>query len=167
MKWKPFDINELRHMLRGFDRGFLDGGLSLDQFLEKSTRAHGDIDIGVFSEDAVELLTNFLKSGLSVFDASGGMKPVVSPSHRELSYNYLISVGKHYKVQILVYTVQGDEVVFRRNPAIRWPKSSFILTRGELQIVNPLVLYAFKVTAKSVEQKDLADIISLTDCIGQ
>lgn len=161
MNWKPFTINELRKRLGQFDRWFLDGGLALDHYLGRSTRVHGDIDIGVLSTDTEALLATFIDGGLEVYDANCGLDRVTLARHREQSYNYWISDGDHYKVQILVYKEEGNHVVFRRSPAIKWPIESFTLTKGELRVVNPLVIYAFKITAKSVEQKDLTDITNL------
>lgn len=166
MNWKPFTIDELQKLLVGFDRWFLDGGVALDHFLGRSTRAHGDLDIGIFSEDADALLTFLINGGLEVYDASSGLERVTSPSYREQSYNYWVSDRKHYKVQVLVYNAEGRHVVFRRNPEVKWPRQAFILMKGQLHLVNPLVIYAFKVTTKSIEQKDLTDIASLFKLVG-
>lgn len=167
MNWKAFTIDELRKLLDEFDCWFLDGGLALDHFFGRNTRTHDDIDIGVLTKDAKALLTVFLECGLEVYDASNGLERVASPDNRELSYNYWVSDGEHYKVQILVYKIEENHVVFRRNSAIKWPKEAFTLTKGDLLIVNPLVIYAFKVTAKSVEPKDLTDVGNLLHLIGQ
>lgn len=166
MHWKPFDLNEIQEVLNGFDRWFLDGGLSLDHFLGRSTRSHSDIDIGVLSEDKDDLLSILLKRKFHVLDACAGLQPITSVARQESSYNYWISDGEHYKVQVLVYSTDGDRVIFRRNPSVTWPKDSFILAKDGLRIVNPLVTYAFKITAKSVEPKDLADVGSFMKFIG-
>lgn len=159
--WKAFTIDELRALLDGFDRWFLDGGMALDHFLGRCTRVHGDIDIGVMSGDLEDLLTVMIDHGLEIYDATKNLERILYLEDGGRSHNYWISDGNHYKVQVLVYEPEGNQVVFRRNPAIRWPRKSFSIAKGELRIVNPLVIYAFKVTTKTVEQKDLVDIASL------
>lgn len=166
MSWKAFTIDELRELLSGFDQWFLDGGLALDLFLGRRTRDHGDIDIGVLSEDAEALLAFLNDCGHEVYDASNGLERVSAPYYGGQSYNYWISDGTHYKVQVLVYKTEENHIIFRRNPAIRWPKEHFNLTIDGLRVVNPLVIYAFKVTTKSAEQKDQIDLISIVERIG-
>lgn len=42
-----------------------------------------------------------------------------------------------------------------------WPKDAFVLRKDGLQIVNPLITYAFKITNKDSQEKDLLDIDNL------
>ena len=83
------------------------------------------------------------------------------------SSNYWVSDDEHFKVQVLVYELQGDRVSFRRNPEVTWPLNTFTFQRNALRIVNPLVPYAFKVTNKSIEPKDLLDVSNLLNSIAR
>ncbi|MEW6711863.1 MAG: hypothetical protein AB1403_18720 [Candidatus Riflebacteria bacterium] len=161
MDWKAFSLADILQLLDGFDRWFLDGGAALDHFLGRSSRTHGDIDIGVLSPDVEALLTLFIKRGLEVFDACHELQRVKSPGSSKKSYNYWIADGKHYKVQVLVYEAEKNLVAFRRNPAMKWPLEAFALNVNGVRVVNPLVIYAFKVTTRSPEPKDLTDVASL------
>jgi len=161
MDWKAFSLDDLLKLLDGFDRWFLDGGVALDHFLGRSSRTHGDIDIGVLSRDFEALLVFLIERGLEVYDACHELKQVNLPGSSEKSYNYWVADGKHYKVQVLVYEAEKNLVVFRRNPAMTWPLETFALTIKGVRVVNPLVIYAYKVTTRSPEPKDFADVASL------
>lgn len=165
MDWKAFSLNDLLKLLDGFDRWFLDGGVALDHFLGRSSRTHGDIDIGVLSHDFEALLAFLIERGLEVYDACHELKQVNSPGSSGKSYNYWVADGKHYKVQVLVYEAEKNLVVFRRNPAMKWPLETFALTIKGVRVVNPLVIYAYKVTTRSPEPKDFADVASLLSLV--
>ena len=44
---------------------------------------------------------------------------------------------------------------------------SFLIAKGSIEVVNPLVTYAFKVTTSSVQEKDLIDISMLAKWVGE
>ena len=159
MNWNPYSIIELSKKLAGTTDWFLDGGYSLELFLEKTSRYHGDIDIGVFSQNTKKLLKYIEGLGLQVYVASkGGVEKYNEYHFTESNFNYWVSDGEFYRFQILVYELKSGRVSFRRNKEISWPESSFIIEKNDIRMVNPLVTYAFKVTTSSVEGKDLSDI---------
>jgi hypothetical protein len=162
MNWNPYTVKELTETLEGIDGWFLDGGHALDVFLGKVTRTHHDIDIGVFSSQVEPFLENILEKGLDVYVANRNLVKLNPLGFKETDYNYWVSDESGYRFQVLVYAVDEDFVHFRRNNGITWPKSEFLIRKNGVAVVNPLVSYAFKVTTKSVESKDIHDIAQLT-----
>jgi hypothetical protein len=165
--WKPFTTDELTTMLINSDHWFLDGGHALDTFLRKTTRVHGDIDIGVLSTHSKELLDNFISKGFTVLIANRNLTPYVRDNDSSNDYNYWVTDGENYKVQVLVYTYENSRVLFRRNKEVSWPIENFTLLVDNIKIINPFVSYAFKVTNKSPLPKDLLDIDNLIKAINR
>jgi len=68
---------------------------------------------------------------------------------------------------LLINCQKPGKVVFRRNNKIKWGIETFTIKVNEIKILNPLVSYAFKITTKNIEEKDLKDIRELTNYFGQ
>ncbi len=164
--WKPFTLNELHTALGDCSGWFVDGGEALDLFLGQKTREHGDLDIGVLTSFVPEVLSKLTQQGFQVFIANRQLQPLATEINPQ-DYNYWISDGQHYKLQILVYAVQDERVYFRRNPEISWPLEELILEKNGIELINPLVSYAFKVTCSAPQPKDLQDIAQLSHWVGQ
>ncbi len=165
MDWNPLTIDQLHRVLPDRASWFLDGGQAFDLFLGEKTREHSDLDIGVFSYHAKAILDIISTKGYRVYIANQQLLPYVSSAFDEKAYNYWVADDSAYKLQILVYQVEGENVVFRRNPLITWPKKSFLIQLDQIAIVNPLVSYAFKVTTKEPLAKDLIDIKNFMDSV--
>ena len=56
-EWKPVAVKDLQSELRSFRNWVLCGGCSVDQWVGRATRPHGDIDVGVFRSELRECLT--------------------------------------------------------------------------------------------------------------
>jgi len=162
MKWNPFTLDEVKEILPKTDTWFVDGGESLDLFLGRKTRTHEDLDIGILSTDVKWILNTLVSEGFEVLIANRNLSKLDLENIDISDYNYWVSDGSSYKLQVLVYRVDGNDVYFRRNAEIRWPLSNFILEKEGVRIINPLVAYAFKVTTSGPEVKDLQDISELT-----
>lgn len=165
MNWLPYTKHELSKALEGIPGWFLDGGESLDLFLGRTTRTHHDIDVGIFSPNIEEFLAKLFNAGYRIYVAN---RKLVSFSPAEFNledYNYWIADRQGYRFQVLKYRLEDGLVYFRRNNKIAWPIASFLIEKSGFSIINPLVTYAFKVTASSVEDKDLADIAKLLEWV--
>lgn len=166
MEWNPFTLAELEDVLEDNSNWFLDGGHSLDVFLGRKTRDHADIDIGVFSTDTKQLLSQLTQQGFNVLIANRNLTPYSESELQCADYNYWIADSTGYRLQILVYNLENDRVLFRRNKRISWPKADFTLKIKQWRIANPLVTYAFKITNIDPLQKDMQDIDTLFKVIG-
>lgn len=85
----------------------------------------------------------------------------------ERNYNYWVSDGGGYRFQVLIYNLNNGFVSFRRSRDVTWPVSSFLVFKDGIKVVNPLITYAFKVTTKPVQEKDLFDISILLDWVKE
>ena len=162
MNWQPFSISEIQTLLPDSQTWFLDGGEALDVFLGRQTRLHGDIDIGVLSQDVEHVLSIFIGNGFDVRVANRGLSTYDPNVFDANDYNYWVSDKRFHKLQILVYQVHLDRVSFRRNTDVTWPLTCLTLQHQGYRIINPLVSYAFKITTNQPQQKDLQDIAELS-----
>jgi hypothetical protein len=162
MNWKPYTLDELCKSLNGLTDWFLDGGYSLELFLGEAKRSHGDIDIGVYACDAKAFLQALVDREYGVHIANKELALFNQFQFCTDDYNYWIYDKNGYRFQLLVYEVENGKVHFRRNKGVSFPQDSFLITINGIAVINPLVTFAFKVTTKSIEQKDLADIALLS-----
>jgi len=168
MKWNPYTVIELNKSLAGLPGWFLDGGYSLELILGKSSREHGDIDIGTYSRDAKSLLSSISALGYQIYIANkGNLDPYQETEFSELNNNYWVSDGESFRFQLLVYKLKGGKVYFRRNQEVCWPEADFLIEKNNMKVVNPLITYAFKVTTSTVEEKDLIDISLLLKWVAE
>ena len=168
MNWNPYTVDELSRNLAGLTGWFLDGGYSLELILDKNTRAHGDIDIGTYVQEAKPLFSGISALGYQIYVANKGkLDPYHESEFSESNYNYWVSDGESFRFQVLLYKLKAGKVYFRRNKGISWPEAAFLIEKNGMKVVNPLITYAFKVTASTVEDKDLADISLLLDWVAE
>jgi len=166
LNWNPFSITEVVQLLEPFTGWFIDGGVSLDLFLGRTTREHDDLDIGVFSTHARTLLTELCKAGYNIYIANKKLAAYQDQHFSPSDYNYWVSDGSDFKLQVLAYPVESGNVRFRRNDPVCWPIDHFVVHRNGVPIINPLVSYAFKVTTREPQEKDLNDIRELMSWVG-
>jgi hypothetical protein len=63
----------------------------------------------------------------------------------------------------MVYDDAGDQVVYRRDPRIRWPKRNHSILAQGVEIVNPIITLLFKLNKPKMEEKDCRDVQVLID----
>lgn len=163
--WKPVAISELQAHLGEFRDWVLCGGCSVDLLLGKLTRPHADIDIGVFRSQLIPCLNAigadqvFLcyppGSGQHLEWDGGEIDPDV--------HDIWISDSKraHWLMQILVFDDEGDQVFYRRDSRIHWPKHRHALAVGTVQILNPLITFLYKAHRSAIAEKEVLDINAL------
>jgi hypothetical protein len=164
INWQPLTAEEIQHHLGSFNAWCLCGGQSLDWMVGRTTRQHGDTDIGVFRSD----LETCLKAlGLQrVFLAfKGHLGPWDGKDVPGSIHDIWITdpIGQFWMFQIMVFDDVKDKVVYRRDPRIQWNKTShFIECRG-LKILNPFITLLFKLNRAELAEKDCRDIQMLIE----
>jgi GrpB-like predicted nucleotidyltransferase (UPF0157 family) len=158
--WRPLAIEQIQENLGEFRDWCLCGGLSLDVFLGRITRSHGDTDIGVFRSDTTTCLQAISVGRVYLCLPSVGLTPWDGGEVPEEVHDIWITdpCGSHWVLQIMVYDDIGDMVIFRRSPEITWSKSAHTMCTGGIRILNPLVTLLFKATSSRLEAKDTEDI---------
>lgn len=159
MEWQPYTLQQAKSVLDPSLPWFLDGGEAIDWYLGQQTRQHDDLDIGITNMHALQLLNHLVSQDLQVFNASKGQFTTFEQDDiAKGAYNFWVSDREAYRLQILVYYVQGGLALFRRNKQITWPVESLAVhVRGE-KILNPTISLMFKVTSSHLKTKDLSDI---------
>jgi hypothetical protein len=160
--WQPARIQDISTIIGGFKPWCLCGGQSLDLLIGYKTREHGDTDIGVFRSDLSQCLSRidpervFLCGPLRPWDG-GEVSPTVH------SVWITDDIKEQWVLQILVYDDDGVDVIYRRDPRVRWNKAYHAISIGEIQILNPVITLLFKCNRHEMEDKDVNDLHALIE----
>lgn len=166
--WSPLPVSALPAELAGFDRWVLCGGYSVAILTGADTRSHGDTDIGVFRSDLENCLrvlglsrVYLCRSGTHVAWDGGKVAPEVHDiwvTSRD---------GRFWSLQVMVFDDDGDDVVYRRDPRLRWPKRVHSRIIDGIPVLNPFVTFLFKANKTKQETKELHDLRRLIELGGK
>jgi len=158
--WRPLEVEGIQENLGSFRAWCLCGGQSLDWLLGRATREHGDTDIGVFRSDLRSCLEAIGASRVFLCDPTGRLTPWDGSEVPDRVHDIWVTdpPGQHWILQVMVYDDVDDCVVYRRDPRIRWNKSSHAITIRGVRVVNPLVTLLFKMNKAELQEKDSQDI---------
>jgi hypothetical protein len=160
--WEPFDVGVVAELLSDADvQWWLSGGEALDVFLQRSSRAHGDIDVSVRRSDW-PTLQRFLKRRLEVKVARDGLLSEVTDGtlNDEVHGFWARDVGGGpWRLQINLEPVVAGDWVYRRDLRVRRPVREVVWWRGTLPYVNPAVQLLWK--AKGPRPKDEQDLAAV------
>lgn len=160
-RWVPLPVDDVADLIAG-SPAWLSGGVALDVLLGYESRAHGDVDVSVTTEDFpdfVATLPDWLhcsaaQSGLlTPLDEVIGDEPVVNVWCRdERSGSWCLQINLEV----------GDEHVwrYRREPSVDRVWSSAVLDVQGLRVVSPEVQLLWKSAAPLA--KDDADRTAVT-----
>jgi len=155
--WQPARVEDIDGILGGFKEWCLCGGQSIDLLVGRKTREHGDTDIGIFRSNLPDCLASmqpdqvFLCNPLRPW-ARGPVPPEVHDIW------VTDSAREHWILQIMVYDDDGDVVVYRRDPRVRWSKASHSKPAGPIRVLNPAITQLFKCNKHEMQDKDTRDI---------
>jgi hypothetical protein len=135
---------------------FIAGGWALDLFLEKQTRDHADLDLGIFRQDQLAL-QNFL--------AGWTLSKVVKGESIAWENGEVLSLPVHEihaksscgeTIEVLLAEGDGTHWIYRRDPNITLPISSAIVTVADgVQVLAPEIVLLFK--SKHLRTQDELD----------
>lgn len=158
-EWRPLAVTALKDELADFDHWVLCGGHSVALLAGTDTRTHADIDIGVFRSEVEGCLS--VIGAARVYLCREG-KHVAWNGERVPPDVHDIWVtsrdGRFWVLQVMVFDDDGDEVVYRRNPSLRWPKRVHSRNVGGISVLNPFVTFLFKANKATQEEKELHDL---------
>lgn len=167
--WKPLAVSELQSHLGQFRDWILCGGFSVDLLLGKSTRTHADIDIGVFRSQLIECLNSIgIDRVFLCYPPGSGNHIPWDGSHINADvHDIWISDLKreHWLVQIMVFDDEGDNVFYRRDQRINWPKHSHLIFVDTVRILNPLITFLYKTNKSFIAEKEVMDINALISAV--
>lgn len=162
----PFEkCMHIKTVMSDFNKNwFFAGGWAIDLFLEKKTRDHHDIEIGIFREDQIELkhfLSNWeFKKVLKGEFSSWNNEYLELPVHEIHAIN---NENKH-ELEILLNESDSENWKFRRDLRISYPLGSvFRYSDTGLPYLAPEIVLLYKV--KNTREKDYKDFLSVKDIL--
>jgi len=163
--WNPCPIEAIQNHLGDFHEWCLCGGQSLDWILRKTTRQHGDTDIGVYRSDLRQCLEAIGISRVFLCDPPGSLTPWDGSDVPSRVHDIWITsrTGNDWLLQVMVYDDGDEHVVYRRDPRIQWSKASHALAVRGVNVLNPVVTALFKTHRAKLEDKDCQDIQTLIE----
>jgi hypothetical protein len=125
------------------------GGWAVDLYLGRVTRAHKDLDIGIFRTD-----TAMVRAALStweIFEARGGALSLLTAGNAPRA-----EVNSLWCIELMLDSRDGEFWVFRRNPRIRRALSSAIRRNPDgIAYLAPEIQLLYK--ARATRAEDQAD----------
>jgi Aminoglycoside-2''-adenylyltransferase len=138
------------------------GGWALDLYLGRQTRDHVDLDVSCFRVDLGKLRAAL--GGWELHIASDGRLRELATEEEPRAGDHVLwcrPVGSpHWKLEIMLEERDGEDWVFRRNPAIRLPAEQLTLsTEDGTPFLRPEVQLLYK--AREARQKDENDLTAV------
>jgi hypothetical protein len=141
------------------------GGWALDLFLGKVTRAHKDLDIGIFRGDASAVVAAL--PDWEFFEAKDGVLSALAPgASPRAQVNSLWGRRKnaaHWEIELMLDESAPESWVFRRNARITRPLSRAILRNREgIAYLAPEIQLLYKARAtRAQDQADFDHVVPL------
>ncbi|MEO6876621.1 MAG: hypothetical protein ABI222_17540 [Opitutaceae bacterium] len=155
-------VAALKEELAGFPDWVLCGGYSVALITGADTRAHGDIDIGVFRSQLKDCLNALGRDRVQLchYGAheawAGGEVPA------EVHDIWITDRARRYWVlQVMVFDDEGGRVIYRRDQRISWAKKDHAIEVGGIRVLNPLITVLFKANKANMADKEAHDIMEL------
>jgi hypothetical protein len=157
--WAPMAVEELAALLAGVGTvWWLAGGVALDRFVGRGTREHGDIDVEI-PRLGLQAVVDHLPGWYPETAHDGVLTPLTRAADQPDEAGgvwWRDEVGGPWRFDMRLATVDGDDWVYRRHPALRRPLASVWWTDGDgVPVIAPEVQLLFK--ARSPRARDLAD----------
>jgi hypothetical protein len=156
-------LQELQQRIGVFKDWTLCGGYSLDVILGRQTRAHGDIDIGVFRSQILECLDSIGREQVFLCSPPGTQTTWDGTAVEAAVHDIWISDAQRevWLFQIMVFDDEGEKVLYRRDRRIFWTKDSHALNIGGVRVLNPFITFLYKANKSEMEEKEILDIMAL------
>lgn len=166
-EWKRATPGDARQWLSGtLANWWVSGGWALDLHLGRQTRAHGDVDIGVFRDDLPQVLA--LLPDWQVMEAVGGvLRPLGSPRPGPDVHSLWAkpAMSNEWWLQILLDERDGSEWVYRRANVVRAPLDAHVLhDAAGLRYLRPEIQLLYKSKApRDRDEQDLRAVLPSLD----
>lgn len=159
--WEPLSVAAVRGLLEGLAAPWwLAGGYALETFVGRAYREHGDIDVAVFRENQRAVHDHLRARGWEAHaaDPPGTLRPWHEgeslPAHVHDIWCREASDGP-WLLQLMLEERDGDDWVYRRNPAIRRPMVDFGWQTPEgMRVITPEVQLLYTARSSSRSQSD-------------
>jgi hypothetical protein len=151
--------------MKNFDaRWFFVGGWAIDLFLGTQTRAHSDVEIGIFRANQQALRT-YLKDYEFNQVSEGVLIPWLESERLKLPVHevYVQSIDNPAnKLEVLFQEEIDGFWAFRRNMTVRVPvKDILLFTKDGIPFLSPEIILLYK--TKNTRAKDQLDFTAVYD----
>lgn len=158
MNWRKLTPQDGSNLLATFPRPGVAGGWALDLFLGKVTRAHQDLDIGIFRQAAPIVLAAL--PDWECFEAKdGALSKIAAGRVPRTEVNSLWcrrSTSSQWELELMLDELDGDSWIFRRDLRIRRPLSIAIRRSSDgIAYLAPEIQLLYK--ARATRAQDQAD----------
>ncbi len=149
-------LDEVVALLRTTDVPFwIAGGLAIDLFVGRWTRAHEDIDVQIIRGDDRVIATHL--PGWDLQLAHDGVLSPWTPEHTRNTIWCRDSVDAPWSFELVLADVLDDRWIFRRDPRISQPLAEIGLrTESGIPFVRPEIQLLFK--SKNPRPRDETDL---------
>jgi hypothetical protein len=157
--WRELTPQEGSKSLRALSAPWwVAGGWALDLFLGEATRAHKDLDIGIFRKDVGIIVAAM--SGWEFFEAKAGALSRLAAGEApraEVNSLWCKRVSeRQWELELMLDELDGDSWVFRRDSRIRRPISKAIRRNAQgIAFLAPEIQLLYK--ARATRPQDQAD----------
>lgn len=167
--WKPIEpmraASWFRHVTVPW---WIAGGWAIDLFVERVSREHEDLDVGVFSRDLSALRSAL--PGWQVFEAKDGtlseLPAEVAPRSEVHSLWCRRDTTSPWELEIMLETSSGSEWIYRRDARVNRPlHTAFRLSSCGLRYLAPEVQLLYK--SKRARPRDDADLRTALPLLSQ
>ena len=161
-EWNPAEPHQANEWLQHFAAlWWIAGGWAIERFLEQTTRAHTDLDVGVLRHDVATL--HGALPEWEFFEAKDGQ--LTELKHGALPRANVNSLWSRrrgssvWELEVMLEQAIDDEWVYRRQPMIRRPLTTVLRhSKCGLRYLAPEVQLLYK--SKQVRHRDDADLCS-------
>jgi len=141
------------------------GGWSIDLYLNKETRIHSDIEIGIPRNEQFKI-KSYLTNWNLEFIKSGKVNKWKNGEFLELPIHEIQGTKGGEKIEILLNELDDKKWKYRRNLQIEYPiEKTVINTNLEIPILCPEIVLLYK--SKSIKKKDIKDLINTIEFIDR
>jgi hypothetical protein len=169
--WQPLQPHAAPALFGGLVAPWwIAGGWAIDLFIGRETRAHEDLDIGVFRDDQQAIQAQLVSRGFELHcsDPPGTLRPWQPGEmlgERVQDVWCRRAPDAPWEFQLMLNPGGGDAWISRRDPAYSMPLSDALIERDGLRCLAPQIQLHFK--AKSNRPKDLADLENALPLLDQ
>jgi hypothetical protein len=146
--WEPITPAEVADTLQTLKAPWwIAGGQAIDAFLGRETHDPGDIDVGVFREDQLEVQAALADWDLQAADPPGSLRPwLPGETLPEGVYDVWCRCDPQaaWGLRLMLDESDDDDWVYRRMPAVRRPLSTLTWTLDGVPYLAPEVQLLYK-----------------------
>ena len=145
---------------------FIAGGWAIDLFLDRETRIHEDIEIGIYRKHQMKLYGYFDKNKKYYSNNKSRTgkyeKLVWNKEYLRLPIHELYIKYEDIELEVLLNEKNENEWIYRRNEKIKLDEKKVILfNRNSIPYLCPEIVLLYK--TKELRSKDIEDISNTTE----